>query len=161
MIDKKALLILIVQKVEEEILRMESTLGLVHSAINDAPGAMQSHSDTTRFQSSNVANEQTASLFARREALRTIYFFMSTMTMGKDEKIGHGSVVEIVDGDAVLHYFVLPDGGGEEVVLDGCLYIVTTPKAPLIQQLIGKGAGATAFVGLGSRSRLVEVKSVE
>jgi len=54
--DKQAVFDLVIGKIEKEIAKDEGTLAGLRQASIDAPGAMESHSDTNKFQSGSLAN---------------------------------------------------------------------------------------------------------
>jgi len=159
-VDKKALIEKVLEKLRGEVRKMSEVLELKHREINDAPGAMQSHSDTTKFQASAVAAEQASSLRERTDALHQVEFFFSG-GVSDHQTVGLGAILEVVEGGkSVTRYIVLPAAGGEEVDFDGQPYLITTPDAPLISKLSGKGKGAIENIFSRNRTRTIEIMNV-
>jgi transcription elongation GreA/GreB family factor len=143
MLDKKQLFQALILALQAKITETEQLLGITHKTINEAPGAMQSHSDTTRYQSTAVANEQTRYLAAVQVALTEIGFFIATQTETSNDAVGLGAVVSIEENGEEFHLIVLPTGGGHEVEFNGKEFTVTTPAAPIYREIAGRKAGET------------------
>ncbi len=157
MIDKKTLFGAVVRQLEEEIAQLEVVLGVTHQTINDSPGAMQSHSDTTRYQTTAVANEQTRSLGMKYRSLSDIRFFATTRSLGQDDEICLGAVFSIDDGSEISHLILLPGNGGITVPFGDREYFTMTPEAPLAKQLLGRKCGDSVKFVQGKRSRDIKI----
>jgi hypothetical protein len=141
LINKQFLIQVVITKLTREIENLELSLGVTHQTINDAPGAMQSHSDTTRFQATNVVNEQSKTLLIKQQALRDLMFFASTHSYSQSDRVELGCVFSVTDGNEETYFILVPGVGGTEIEYNGVEYQVTTPAAPLPSHAMGKKQG--------------------
>jgi len=114
---KQELLQRVIETVMQERKKAEESLATTRQAAIDAPGAMQSHSDTTKSQMSRLAEEIERSIEEKNFALRTLQGMAHSGLPSDTEVIKIGSVVEVLTerGEREI-YFILPVGGGIEIV---------------------------------------------
>jgi hypothetical protein len=125
-----------------EVENAEKTLATIRQASIDAPGAMQSHSDTTKFQMGGLADELATSILGRRRAVEALEKLLRGGMMENPSVVLGGTIVEVEDVVGVkAFYFVLPEAGGIEVDRDGQTIMVVTYYAPLAAAFLGKAAG--------------------
>ncbi len=146
----------VLKAIEDDIANSKRLLEATQKMVNDAPGAMQSHSDTSRFQMSILAGRQDEFLFEKQKALRGLQAFVSTIGTSQCSEIKTGSVFTIKDGVDQNHYLLLPFGGGQEVDFEECKYCILTPKSPLTGQLLDKKKGDKVRLTIGG-VRTVEI----
>ena len=60
---------------------------------------------------------------------------------GDDDAIGPGALVRVSVDEAERVFFVVPQGGGTELEVDGVRVTVVTPSSPVGAALIGRRAG--------------------
>lgn len=60
---------------------------------------------------------------------------------GEDDAIGPGALVRVSVDEAERVFFVVPQGGGTELEVDGVRVTVVTPSSPVGAALIGRRAG--------------------
>ncbi|PIR86682.1 MAG: hypothetical protein COU11_04190 [Candidatus Harrisonbacteria bacterium CG10_big_fil_rev_8_21_14_0_10_49_15] len=141
--DKQEIYELVVRAIKAEIAQdEESIIGLREASI-EAPGAMQSHSDTSKFQFGTMANTLGELLDTKRAAVAAIKA-LANAPLSTETQVGIGSVVSIEDLEqkkSAQYFVVLPDAGGVEVVVDGRLVVVIAESAPLAQKLMGARVG--------------------
>ena len=148
--DKRKIIELIKGKIGEKIKKDEKTMAGLRQASIEAPSAMESHSDTNKFQFgtmadnlSNLINDQYKNILA-----------ISSLSQVAGEKVESGNVVEVKDEDSKMHfwYFILPAAGGIEIDCDEKKIIALTESAPLAKCLLGKLIGETAEFSLPNDS---------
>lgn len=135
---------LIIGKIEQEIAKDEDALAGLRQASIDAPGAMESHSDTNKFQSGSMANSVGFLIEEKYNAIATIRS-LADEAAGSD-RVGVGTIVEVEDlgSGKIAYYFVLPVAGGVEVALEEKEIVVIASTAPLAQVLLNKRVGDVA-----------------
>ncbi len=149
----------VLEKMDSEIAELESGARSNHKASVDAPGAMQSHSDTSKFQN-KVAEENIVQIISKRKNQRAAIEEMKIPDAVNDSGIGTFVLVE--DDGIEKRYAILPGGAGMEV-WDGeelDLYIVITPETPIGKALMGKRPGNKAVFRIGKKEKRIIVKKV-
>lgn len=66
---------------------------------------------------------------------------MQLAALGPSDPIGAGALVRLTVDEEPRVFFVVPFGGGTELVVDGEKVTVVTPASPVGQALVGKRAG--------------------
>ena len=143
--NKAELFNLATKAIEAEIANGEKAMGSIRQESIDSPGAMQSHSDTNKFQAGHLANNLGTLIEAKHRSLEEIKSLMKDAE-NKHDKVGIGSIVEVEDHNSGTHswYFILPSGGGTEVDYDSKRITSITSTAPFTKCLIGKAVGDIA-----------------
>jgi len=131
----------LIRLIEAEIAIDESQLAALVSQANDAPGAMQSHSDTTKSQFSNMAAQHQASIADRRESLAILKEL--EMTALTNEAINVGSMVKAQREVGETWYIMMPIGGGRTITTSNMSITVITPGTPIGDLIFGKMPGDT------------------
>jgi transcription elongation GreA/GreB family factor len=159
---KQKLLQHVVEALTQERRNTERSLEAARSAAIEAPGAMQSHSDTTKSQMSRLSEEMQRSIDEKDLALRALNALMYSGLPSNVEAVKVGSVVEVRDGrNERAIYFILPAGGGIKVVDGDRTILVVTPRAPLSVALLGKRRGETVKLQIGPRHRELTVVDIQ
>ncbi len=159
--DKKKLLQLVFEKLCEEKSKLERAARAAHRAAVEAPGAMQSHSDTTKFQM-NLASDQMKELVATHaQAIRILSAFLPAWEPKPATTVGLGSLIKVGDdAEQERWYFLLPTGGGTTVAVDGRSITVITPQTPITTAFLGKGTGEIVQIKTPRGSRTFTVVEV-
>ena len=138
----------------------EQSLETTRQAAIDAPGAMQSHSDTTKWQMSRRAEAIEQSIFETQQALGVLKRLMDhppTITKGSNYAIIE---VENLDDGSRAKYFLLPAGGGDTYEVDGEKITALTMSAPLARVLVGTVAGDEVEITTQGKTKRFVVVSV-
>lgn len=151
MITKSELLAGLLEVVRSDIANGLRLLEATQTLVKDAPGAMQSHSDTSKFQGGILVNRQGEILQQKQEHLRLLSSFISTQGGTVFQKIEVGCAFTIDGDDGPNHFLLLPCFGGQEVVCNNRRYCVITIKSPISGQLIGKKVGERVRLTAGGR----------
>lgn len=137
---------------QEAIKKLEKTLEGIKREIIDAPGAMQSHSDTSKFQSGNIAAGVDGSLAQAKDALSWAQRLFAIQL----DEIAAGCFFT-VKGDETMHFLLLPSGGGDSFQVDGNEVATISRQAPLVASLLGQKKGYSVTF----RGRKIEVIDVQ
>ena len=159
---KQKLLQRVIETVMQERKKAEESLATTRQAAIDAPGAMQSHSDTTKSQMSRLAEEIERSIEEKNFALRTLQGMAHSGLPSDTEVIKIGSVVEVLTerGEREI-YFILPVGGGIEIVDNDRTITVATVRAPIAIALIGKRQSQTVRLQIGSLQKELTIVGIQ
>ena len=144
-IDKRLLVEMVLSELNKRIREAEEQLFEILRRANEAPGAMQSHSDTDK----NLYGRQAAGQKESVDILKQERVALGAVLFGATPAISIGSLVETRDGSEALWYFILPGGSG--ITIKGSVGDITVvaPHTPLGSVLVGKKPGET--IGVGKR----------
>lgn len=134
----------VVDILSDQVKSLEKSLMNTNESINDAPGAMVSHSDTTRSQLTSVVNAAGNSFSEKLEGLKMLTRFLTVdLSEVVFEKVKQGCIVVIQKDDTTEHYLILPAGSGIKLKFNDDLITCLTPNSPLGKLIIGKKIGDT------------------
>lgn len=151
----------IINSLTGNVQSLEKSLEETNNAINDAPGAMQSHSDTTRSQLTVLENTTKQALIEKATELESLKGFVVKDYPNMEES-RLGSIVKVKKGDnSIENYFLLPAGSGVKVEHEGEKVICITPTSPLGKELIGKKKGQKFSWNLGLKKTDMEILDME
>lgn len=158
--NKQKLLQFVIETLTQREKSAKQSLETTRQAAIEAPGAMQSHSDTTKWQMSRRAEVIERSLFETQKALRALKHLMDhppTITKGS----GY-AIVELknLDDGLMAKYFLLPAGGGDTYEVDGEEITVLNMGAPMARAFIGTVAGDEVEIKIQGMTRQFSVISV-
>ena len=156
--NKQELLQSVIETLTRSMESAKQSLDTAKQAAREAPGAMQSHSDTTKWQMSRRVEAIQGSITETQQALNALKSFMRsppTVTKGS----GYATIeVENLDDGSRVKYFLLPAGGGNTYEIDGEEITILTVRAPMARVLIGTVAGDEVEVKIqGTTKRFVVV----
>ena len=122
----------------------------------DSPGAMQSHSDTSKFQFGKLAEDAAA----RAEKLE-----QAVAALGKLPEPGGpaalGSLIEAEEDGARKYFLLVPDGaGGQEFEAEGVAVQAVAVSSPIGRALIGHALGEEVVIKLPAGERRMKVVGV-
>jgi transcription elongation GreA/GreB family factor len=144
---------------------IEDTEGRIQRTIQasiDAPGAMQSYSDTTKSEMGRLADALQKSLSEYYHAIGLLQKMMNLSSLAEVDFVKIGSVVEVIDDNGKKDsYLVLPVGGGIKIENQGKIIVVVTPQAPVTAALLGKKQGENVELKIGNSTRKLTVLSVD
>lgn len=138
--DKNTLLEIVIEKLKTEKQDIETGLKTAKQTAVDAPGPMQSHSDTTKFQMNVLFENLKQTLEEKENSINTLISFSKNQPSSLTT-VQLGSVVELKDSGEIKFYFILPAGGGIKVEKDNKIITAITPQTPLATALQGKNKG--------------------
>lgn len=145
--DKSAILELVVRKLQDQMTTNTQGLDRVRQGAIDAPGAMQSKSDTTKVELGRVADQLLEVIDKRRREADALREFAAGMKSGICTAIGVGALAYIeIDGTEEQTFFFLPAAAGMHLEVDGLSVQVVSMDAPFTRNLLGRRAGETITV---------------
>ena len=125
---------------------------------NEAPGAMQSHSDTTKFQIGRLADEAADRMSKIKTAINTIQQFEEH----KSTIIQIDSIAEINENGKLIIYYIVPEAAGGEKLDLGAIKINTISiSSPIGRALINKKVGEIVELLVPKGIRRLEILNIE
>ncbi len=105
----------------------------------DSPGANQSHSDTNKYQLSNLALGKSNVESEYREAITKI----DLLSVDSLDTVRSGAILQIIDrkSSEKKTYYVIPSCGGETIIYDGMEIMTISINAPIATICLGKEEG--------------------
>lgn len=124
---------------EKNISNLKKSLEVTRGEAADAPGANVSHSDTSKFQQSNLA----LGIQKRIDEAERVLLLMRSLPETKFDTVLVGSffTIENQSDKETTYYLFTSDGGGETFVVDGKEITTISVGAPLSQVMIGQKVG--------------------
>jgi len=155
--DKRQILDAYIESQREKNEKMKASLDRIHQGINQAPGPSQSHSDTTRFQESNVV----LGLEERARELSEKILLLERLRadLCPNESIFVGALFSLKDTATgeINTYFLVEKGEGDFLEIDGREIIFVSVTAPIAQVVMGKKKNDK----VNFRGRVLEVVEVQ
>lgn len=121
------------EHLDKKIEKSEKALNSLYEGVYSAPGPSQSHSDTTRFQQSNIASDTDVRLIS----LKKVRAIMATTLLRKSQSVEIGALIVIEDSvyKEREYYFVVPEQGGDSLDFDGIEIFFVSLQAPIIESI--------------------------
>lgn len=143
------------QKAEETKKSFESA----KEAAIAAPGAMQSKSDTTKFQMSRLAESHLNTY----QQIQCCISALREIDLSKDyQVIGVGAIVKAEENQSKDYYFLLPsECGNQSIELEGQEVIAIAVKSPIAQALLNKKIGDKVNVKVPAGLRTIRIIAIE
>lgn len=157
--DKKNLIERLLINLQKRAEESKSFFESARQAAIAAPGAMQSKSDTTKYQMSRLAESSLASY----QQIQRCISALKEIDLSKEYKvIGIGAVVTVEEDQGKNYYFILPsDYGNQSVELEGQEVTAITVKAPITQALLNKKKGDVVEVKAPAGLRTLRIIEIE
>jgi len=137
--EKKDVIAAIEKVFTDKVSSLNSTLGSTKDMARDAPGHNVSHSDTSKFQLSNLA------LGIQKQILdyQRILGQLKSLSTSPGARIGIGSlfILSDVESNEQKIFMMLSEGGGEKITVDGNEIMTLSVTAPLARACFGKEVG--------------------
>ena len=160
--NKNELLQSIISTLKKNIENAGGRAQTVLQALIDAPGAMQSHSDTTKSQMGRIADALQKSLSEQNSALNILQSMANFSLPFGVGRVEIGSLVEVADDSGEKEsYLILPAGGGIEIDVQDKTILVVTSQAPIATALINKKQGESVELKIGRLTRKLTILDVQ
>ncbi len=140
--DKHSLLQTVLREIRSQISDSELQLAEILRRANEAPGAMQSHSDTDK----NLYGRQAAGQREAVEAMERGRALTEILVLEPNTNVAIGALVVVEDEKGTHRYFLLPGGGGITIEDAEGPIVIVTPQTPLGLALLGKEKGDTVAI---------------
>lgn len=137
--DKKVIIEKIIPKLEVRLTNLKESIEKAEQFAIQSPSAMQSWSDTSRFQLRSVA----ANLKSQRQHIeKCLQELKEIDTSKKYQKVELGALVKIKMDNRISNYFISPAGSGGEILSINKEQIRTLSlDSALAKKLLGKKSG--------------------
>lgn len=134
--NKKEVIEAVAKVFTDKIDELKSSLEGTRDRARDAPGHNVSHSDTSRFQLSNLALGIEKQVLEYQEILKQI----KGVSLEPADRISVGSLFVLCDtgNDEERNFLMLYQGGGEKTIVDGVEVTTLSITAPIAQACLGK-----------------------
>jgi len=141
MLNKKEALKAFIKAEEEKIKQLKISLERTQQDARESPGSNVSHSDTMKFQFSNLALGIQKRISEAQETL--ILLKKIDLYETKGEIVTGGSLISLknTDTEEIITYLIVPDRGGESVEINGQKVISISIATPLVYEIRGKKKG--------------------
>ncbi len=128
-----------IKEKEEKLRKLEESFEATKQYAADAPGSSQSHSDTSKFQHSNLALGTEMRIQEAKEELR----MLQALPGSSKEKVFVGAcfVLRDLNSGQADNYFLIPKGGGDFLEVDGEEIMVISEESPIAEAVMGKRKG--------------------
>lgn len=157
--DKKALINLIIDKLEAERAALAEAAISTYEAATHEESEAEDQYDTRGLEASYLAGAQAKRVIDLDQFITYCKFF-DAKPFGEDDPINAGALVELDHDGKITWAFLLPKGGGMSVEFGGHTIQIVTPKSPLGDAIVGRHAGDVALVDTGRETREYEIVSV-
>ncbi len=158
--DKKAIIRGVMDELERQRTELETGLRSAEQAAIDSPGAMQSHSDTTKSQMHNLAVNIKSLIRQKETAIRSLNKLMSSNEIF--DSVEEGALIETAGENSEKNFYIIaPEGGaGATIVREGASIISITLATPLGMALSGKKIGGTAILKTRTGERKIKIINI-
>ena len=158
--DKAGIVNEIIKELERQRSELETGLASARQAAMESPGAMQSHSDTTKSQMHTLASNIEKLIKEKTSAINALK--NNPASEGSSKKIGIGTLVETEgENGRKIFYLIAPEGGAGAVIERGNEKITSiTPGTPLGSALLEKRIGDTAVLKNRTGDRNLKILNI-
>lgn len=138
MLNKSEIISQLIKLQEDKVISLKESLSAYESCAKDSPGSNQSHSDTSKFQYSNLALNLRKNIIDAEELISSL----KLMDISKKNFVCLGSLIKIKDQvtGSIFIYFIV-QSGGDTLVIDDIKVNFLTLKAPLARAFFRKKEG--------------------
>lgn len=149
--DKAAIFKAILQTFRATLTDHEKAAGAAREGASGDEVASEGKYDTRATEASYLARGHAMQYEAMLQSMRTLESYR-VPPYDNDEEIGTGALIEVKTGRSKTTYFILPAGGGTDVIVDGTEIVVINARSPISKELKGKCTG-DAFQVPGQKSK--------
>lgn len=157
---KKRVIQAIIEKLKEELAITQASAAAAHEAATGSESKAENQYDTRGLEASYLAGAQMRR-GADIEKHIALYRSLLETCEARAASVGPGTLVQVEHQGRNSTYFVMNEGGGVTLRLDGCTVNVITPRAPLGDALLGHRAGDVVDVEMQGGVRQYLVISVD
>jgi transcription elongation GreA/GreB family factor len=139
-VSKQKLIESLVAQLTAELEAMTQAARAAHEAATHEESRAEDQHDTRGLEASYLAGAQAA---RASELAQTIAYYraLPVAEWGESRPVAPGALVELELGERRTLYFLVAQGGGLTVNVDGARIQVITPRAPLGEALLGRVLG--------------------
>jgi len=149
-IDKKALVTLIIKKLEQELSQAINAANEAHASAVDDQSIAETQYDTLAIEASYLAEGQSRRVQVLQEALLN-YQMLTLADFDENKPIALSALVQLYADSKKQHWFFIgPAAGGFRCQLNEQHITVITPISPMGLVLMGEYSGEDIDVTLGN-----------
>ena len=163
-INRKQIISLVIEKLQAEIKEQENVHNKTRQASIEAPGAMQSHHDTSKEDLGRLADNLEIAVKEKQQALN--YFQrLIKRHLGLD-KVDVGNLVcveEISNGQPTgyrYNYFIVEYGGGYQIESDKDQVTLVSVNSPIGNSILGKQKGQSVKISLPNTTKTLKILDI-
>lgn len=157
--DKRTIIREIQTGLANELQSIVESAKAAHDAATNAESRAEDQHDTRGVEASYLAGAQAARV-AEIHRLITVFKFFPIRDFTEKDLIGPGALVELELNNTRAFYFIVPQGGGLVVRVDGNAVQVITPQSPIGDALMARKVGDTIEIDSRAGTRKYKVISV-
>jgi len=154
-IDKQKLLKILKERVEKEILTIEKAFNDAVRDFKDAPGPMESASDTTRSEKDRIQAIHQQKL----DELKKSVLELEKLVFVDSDIVIKGSLVVCKNPDQQI-YWIVNIGIGDNIKINDQKIMIVSDKSPLGLSLLSKRKGDVVEFGIDSNKKKIEIVDV-
>ena len=156
--NKKTFIDVVLKESERQLKESNDSLKRIKQAARDAPGPMQSKSDTSKHQLSQLASNIESGCNDIKKLIASLKLIDTNKVY---DKIQIGAIVELKENNNAFLVIVLPSGGGGQTVeAQGCKIETISFASPMAQALLNKQTGDVVKVKIPAGIRVLSVLNV-
>ena len=151
---KDKILDIVLAQIENQKELLKDSIKRCEAEIDEAPGPMVSHSDTTRYQVSQQVFNLSSHLAKLEQAEKIM---RESSDINKSGIISLGSTVEIDVNGKKMFIFIVPDGFGG-LTVDGDIKIsIVSERSPMAISIIGKKVGDLSSFKINGKEKKIKI----
>jgi transcription elongation GreA/GreB family factor len=157
LLDKKRLVEEILVTLNTELTALVAAAQAAHLAATHEESKAEDQYDTRGLEASYLAVAQSE----RASQIERVIAMYKALPLQSHDTISAGSLIELQQGSRKSLYFLVAQGGGLSLNLEGKTVNVITPAAPLGEELNGRKAGETIEVEIQNQFKEFKILKVE
>ena len=156
-IDKQKLFNILKERIEKEIIIIEKAFNSALKDFREAPGVMQSASDTTRSEQDRMQ----ATYQQKLNELKKGFLDLEKLILVDSSVIKEGSLIVCENNDNQEIYWIVNVGAGERIEINNKEIKTISSDSPLAQVLLGQKEGNVVELKLGGNIEIKKLKIIE
>jgi len=151
---KGKILDIVLDQISKQKKSIKDSITRCQNEIDEAPGPMVSHSDTTRYQVSQLVFNLSDHLAKLEQAEKIM---RESSAQNNNKALSVGSIAELdVDGKRIF-IFIVPNGVGG-LTIDGDIKIsIVSERSPMAVSIIGKKVGDLSFFKINGKEKKIKI----
>lgn len=142
---KNELITKVIEQISQKKERLETSFAQIQQHATEAPSAMESHSDKTKFEMHTFGGKI-------KEVIQGLDDAIHLLTSEKERYADSEAMLYVQPGALIAireesnhekMYFLLPRAGGFTIEAEGKIITTLTPETPLAKMALGKKIGDT------------------
>ena len=157
--DKTKLIAHIREQLQKDLIPLKESARIAADAATNEESKPENEYDTRALEASYLAGAQSKRIIETEELL-VIFKHLEPKVFGSNDVISSTALVEVELNGKKSFFFILPKGGGVNIVFEGQRIQIITPNSPLGEALLGLKVGSVAIVEKGDQVLEYEIISV-